>query len=67
MSGVSVFLISFVAASICYIMFYLGRIYECVVAIRELDDKLDQELFEREMMKKQVARLEKASRGEGAK
>ena len=59
---IAVIIVSF----LCCIVFSLGRIYEIVSEIRELKEQLEEEIFEREMMKKELAELEKAYWGEGA-
>ena len=59
---IAVIIVSF----LCYIVFSLGRVYEIVLEIRELNERLEEETFELEMMKTEVAELEKALRGEGA-
>lgn len=35
-------LFAIVILALCLIIFNLGRVYECVVAIRELEEKLDE-------------------------
>jgi hypothetical protein len=35
-------LFAIVILALCYLFFALGRVYECVVAIREIDEKIDE-------------------------
>lgn len=36
----------------CYVIFSLGRIFENVIMIRELDEKIEEQTFKIEMMEK---------------
>lgn len=65
MSVIEYILSTVIILLLIYTVFSLGRLYECCVAIRELDDKLDQALFENEMAKQESSVLKRVLREEG--
>lgn len=51
-------MITIIFFGIIHLVFSLGRVYECLVVIREIDEKIDREMKEMKKINEEIKKLE---------